>query len=91
MNCALYYIIQSKRNGAIGAIKVARKQGIIAAYLNVAAIVSALVVAALVLAFVLVFVGPAYARRLRCISDGRSDLNSSYCTKNSIIIKLLFH
>ena len=39
--------MQSKRNAEVGMINAARKQGMIAAYLSVAAIVSALVVACL--------------------------------------------
>ena len=44
---------QSKKNVAIGAVEIARKQGIVAVYLNIAAIVSALVVACFVIGLTL--------------------------------------
>ena len=58
--------MQSKKNAGIGAVNEARKQGIIAAYLNVAAIIAALVVACLVMGLVLGLYGPIYAREQYC-------------------------
>lgn len=54
--------MQSKKNATVGAIdcKVAKKQGMIAAYLNIAAIVAALLVACLVIGLVLGLYGPKY-------------------------------
>ena len=60
------YTLQSKRNTLNGAINEAKKQGMIAAYLNIAAIVAALVVACLVMGLVLGLYGPVYARLQYC-------------------------
>ena len=63
---AIYYqylvcvYIQSRKSAVDGAVKVAKKQGMIAAYLNVIAIVAALVVACLVMGLVLGLYGPVY-------------------------------
>ena len=62
----LIFTLQSKKSALIGAVKVARKQGMIAAYLNVAAIVAALVVACLAMGLVLGLYGPLYARAQYC-------------------------
>ena len=59
-------LIQSKKNAAIGDVTVAQRQGMIAAYLNIAAIVAALVVACLVMGLVLGLYGPVYAREQYC-------------------------
>ena len=59
--------IQSKKSALIGAVKVARKQGMIAAYLSVAAIVAALVVTCLVMGLVLGLYGPVYAQQQYCL------------------------
>ena len=71
-NMYLTLSMQSKKNARIGAVKVARKQGMIAAYLSVAAIVAALVVACLVMGLVLGLYGPVYAREQYCIRMGGS-------------------
>ena len=57
---------QSKKNAAIGAVKVARKQGMIAAYLNIAAIIAALVVAFLVMELALGLYGPVHVQEEFC-------------------------
>ena len=57
---------QSKKSAVIGAVKVAKKQGMIAAYLNVAAIIAACVVACLVLGLVLGLYGPVYVQEQFC-------------------------
>ena len=62
----MYGFIQSKKSSLIGAVKVARKQGMVAAYLSVAAIIAALVVACLVMGLVLGLHGPVYARLQYC-------------------------
>ena len=54
--------MQSKKNAQTGATKVARRQGITAAYLNVSAIIASLVVACVVMGLVLGLYGPIYAR-----------------------------
>ena len=57
--------MQSEKSAQSGAIKVARSQGMTAAYLNVAAIVASLVVACVVMGLVLGLFGPVYVRSLR--------------------------
>ena len=78
---------QSKNNAVLGAINEAKKQGMIAAYLNVAAIVAALVAACVIMGLVLGLYGPVYARALYCANPyyygGYSSYSSSgyqrYC------------
>ena len=49
INSNIYiYILQSRKNAQIGAIEIARKRGMMAAYLNVTAITAALLVACFV-------------------------------------------
>ena len=79
------YTTQSKKNAQFGVINEAKKQGMIAAYLNVAAIIAALVVACLVMGPVLGLYGPVYAREQYCNSRssygyyyGSSYYGSSY-------------
>ena len=69
--------MQSKRNAILGVINEAKKQGMIAAYLNVAAIIAALVVACLVMGLVLGLYGPVYARQQYC----RSYYYYRYCSQ----------
>ena len=59
------FSLQSKKNAGGGAIKVARRQGIVAAYLNIIAIIASLVVACVVMGLVLGLYGPIYARFVR--------------------------
>ena len=54
-NLYWWTLFQSKRNAEIGATERARKQGVIAAYLNVIAIVIALVVDCLIMVLALVY------------------------------------
>ena len=61
-----------------GAVKVAKKQGMIAAYLNVIAIVAALVVACLVMGLVLGLYGPVYTRNQFCIDNRNGYYINSY-------------
>ena len=56
------FSLQSKKSAAGGAIKEARRHGIVAAYLNIAAIIASLVVACVVMGLVLGLYGPVYAR-----------------------------
>ena len=65
-NLSSIYITQSKKNAQIGVTNEAKKQGMVAAYLNVAAIVAALVVACLVMGLVLGLYGPVYAQQESC-------------------------
>ena len=58
--------LQSRKSAVDGAIKLAKKQGMIAAYLNVIAIVAALVVACLVMGLVLGLYGPVYTQNQFC-------------------------
>ena len=69
---------QSKKNALTGLINEARKQGMIAAYLNLAAIVAALVVACLIMGLVLGLYGPVYARQQYCNSYYYDCQYSSY-------------
>ena len=61
----VYVAVQSWKNAHIGAIEAARKKGIIAAYLNISAIVVALVVACVLLGL---FLG--LSRPTRCQYNG---------------------
>ena len=58
--CTSSYILQSRKNAQIGAIGIARKQGMMAAYLNVTAITAALLVACFVTGMVLGLYGEEY-------------------------------
>ena len=71
--------IQSKKSSLIGAVKLARKQGMIAAYLSVAAIIAAPVVACLVMGLVLGLYGPVYARQQYCDVYYIGRYYTSYC------------
>ena len=74
----VYIRLQSRKSAVDGAVKLAKKQGMIAAYLNVIAIVAALVVACLVMGLVLGLYGPVYTRNQFC-NDYRNDYyNSNY-------------
>ena len=68
--------MQSKRNAILGVINEAKKQGMIAAYLNVAAIIAALLVACLIMGLVLGLYGPEYVRQQYCRNYSYSDRNS---------------
>ena len=72
-----YASIQSGKSAVNGAVKVAKKQGMIAAYLNVIAIVAALVVACLVMGLVLGLYGPVYTRNQFC-NDYRNGYFNNY-------------
>ena len=95
--------MQSKKNARIGAVKAARKQGMIAAYLNVAAIVAALVAVCLVMGLVLGLYGPVYAREQYYIRMGGSYShnhcgfcytaygNTRYCTLIFLIVVCIYY
>ena len=76
---------QSKNNADRGDINEAKKQGMIAAYLNVAAIVAALVAACVIMGLVLGLYGPVYARQLYCANPRyyRGSYYSSYSSSYS--------
>lgn len=57
------YILQSRKNAQIGAIEIARKRGMMAAYLNVTAITAALLVACFVTGMALGLYREEYARQ----------------------------
>lgn len=63
--------LQSQASARSGAIKVARSQGIAAAYLNVATILFALILAIVVTGLVVGLYGPTYAIQ-NCIDRGKS-------------------
>ena len=57
-----YSCVQSKQSLKRGDIKTARNQGLLAAYMNMFAVIAALVVAAVVTGLVIRFYGPTYYR-----------------------------
>ena len=74
---------QSKNNAALGVINEAKKQGMIAAYLNVAAIIAALVAACVIMGLVLGLYGPVYARDLYCANPSFYGSSYSYSSSSS--------
>ena len=67
--CVHVHSQQSKKNSKIGAKALARKQGVIAAYLNIIAVVFALVVAVVCTGLVIGLYGPEYTLQ-QCINKG---------------------
>ena len=57
-----YFYIQSKQSLKMGEITKARNQGLLAAYMNLYAVIAALVVAAVVTGLVIGLYGPTYYR-----------------------------
>lgn len=58
--------VQSKRSLKLGDITMARNQGLVAAYMNLFAVIMALVVAAVTIGLVIGLYGPTYYREERC-------------------------
>ena len=69
---------QSKKNALSGVINEARKQGMIAAYLNVAAIIAAIVVACLIMGLVLGLYGPVYVQEQLLYNPNNHNYDSYY-------------
>ena len=66
--------MQSSKSANVDAIRQARTQGMIAAYLNIAAIISALIFAAVVIGLVVGIEGREFSLQM-CINRGRFPIN----------------